>query len=138
MLGLALGRELARSLDLHPPVELSPLLRKLDLETTDWRFRGRLREVIMDGVIGIDMRLPEPWLRWLTAHAVGHYLLHTGTSLYLNSWQWVSRMKAERQAEEFAAGLLAPLSAEGHGPTPIAVARRLGIPESKAAWMLES
>ena len=106
MIGYAIGRELASSLDLLPPVDLVPVLRGLGLERTHWRFQGRLREVIMEGVVGIDLRLPAPWVRWLTAHAVGHHLLHTGTSLYLDSWQWVNRVKAERQSEEFAAGLL--------------------------------
>ena len=98
MIGYAAARDLARSLDLHPPLDLAPVLATLGLETVDWRFRGRLREVVMERVIGVDMRLPEPWVRWLTAHGVGHHLLHTGTSFYLGSWQWVNRVKAERQA----------------------------------------
>ena len=97
MIGYVAARELARSLELRPPVELTPVLRKLGLETIDWRFGGRVREAIMEGVIGIDMRLPQSWVRWLTAHAVGHHLLHTGTSFYLDCWQWVNRVKAERQ-----------------------------------------
>ncbi len=132
--GRALARELEQELAV-PPLDLAPLLRKLGLETVPWRFGGRIREVVMDGVIGIDERLPESWVRWLTAHAIGHHLLHTGTSLYLESWQWVDRSKAERQAEEFAAGLLLP-----PGPPaftgPRLLARRCGIPEAKASYAM--
>ena len=136
MIGYVVARELARSLELRSPVELTPVLRRLGLEIVDWRFGGRVREAIMEGVIGIDMRLPQPWVRWLTAHAVGHHLLHTGTSFYLDCWQWVNRVKAERQAEEFAAGLLMPTAPVLQGLGPAAAARRLGIPESKAGLVL--
>ena len=138
MIGYAAARDLARSLDLHPPLDLAPVLATLGLETVDWRFQGRLREVVMERVIGVDMRLPEPWVRWLTAHGVGRHLLHTGTSFYLGSWQWVNRVKAERQAEEFAAGLLMPSSPAQLTLSPARVARQMGIPECKAAWALAS
>ena len=108
MIALQKGLETARTLPGGPPLDLAPLLERLDLEMLRWRFQGRLREVIIEGIIGIDERLPSPWVRWLTAHAIGHHLLHTGTWLYLDSWQWVATLKAERQAEEFAAGLLMP------------------------------
>ena len=108
MRAFRLGRDLAERHAVQPGGDLSPLLRSLGLEVEPWRFRGRLREMIFEGAIGIDESLPENWQRWLTAHAIGHHALHTGTSLYLASWQWVNRVKAERQAEEFAAGLLLP------------------------------
>ncbi len=127
------GRSLASTHGLEPPVDLAALLRELGLEVVPWRFEGRVREIIVDGTIGIDDRLPEQWVRWLTAHAVGHHVLHTGTSLYLESWQWVGKVKAERQAEEFAAGLLVPALQRAVGPRLLS--RRYGIPEAKAAWL---
>ena len=127
------GRSLALSSGLEGPADLSPLLRTLGLEVVPWRFAGRVREVIIEGAIGIDDRLSPSWTRWLTAHAIGHRLLHTGTSLYLESWQWVNRVKAERQAEEFAAGLLLPTTPIRFGGSRI-LAARCGIPEPKAAW----
>lgn len=129
------GRALALELDQEMPADLAPLLQRLGLETVPWRFSGRVREVIIDRVIGIDDRMSEPWTRWLTAHAIGHYLLHTGASFYLESWQWVDRSKAERQAEEFAAGLLLP----PESPPLIGqrlLSRHCGIPEAKAAYAL--
>ncbi len=134
MIGLQLGRDLARSLSAEPPLDLAPLLDRLGLEAVRWRFRGRLREMIMEGIVGIDDRLPEPWVRWLTAHAIGHHLMHTGTWLNLRSWQWVDRVKAERQAEEFAAGLFEPRDSGSRAIGPAALARRIGIPERKALW----
>ncbi len=128
-----MGRSLACSSGLDAPADLSPLLRRLGLEVVPWRFAGRVREVIIEGAVGIDDRLPPAWVRWLTAHAIGHRLLHTGTSLYLESWQWVNRVKAERQAEEFAAGLLLPIAA-GTVAGSRTLAARCGIPEPKAAW----
>ena len=130
-----LGRSLARSTGIEPPADLEPLLSQLGIEVVPWRFAGRIREVIIDGTVGIDDRMAEPWTRWLTAHAIGHHLLHTGTSLYLESWQWVSRVKAERQAEEFAAGLLLP-AGDALGAGPRTLAHRCGIPEAKVAWAL--
>ena len=135
MRAFAVGRALALSAGLEPPADLAPLLGRLGLEVVPWRFEGRVREVIIGSAVGIDERLPEPWARWLTAHAVGHRLLHTGTSLYLESWQWVNRVKAERQAEEFAAGLLL-LADAGRFAGSRTVASRCGIPELKAAWAL--
>ena len=136
MIGFRSGRELAQTLVDTIPLDLSPLLDRLGLELVRWRFRGRLKEVVMDGVITVDDRLPEPWARWLTAPAVGHHLLHTGTWLYLDSWQWANRRKAERQAEEFAAGLLVPGDGLWAAWGAEALAARLGIPEEKAAFAL--
>ena len=136
MRAFRLGRNLAERHAIQPGGDLGPVLRSLGLEVVPWRFRGRLREVIFEGAIGIDASLPENWQRWLTAHAIGHHSLHTGTSLYLASWQWVNRVKEERQAEEFAAGLLLPPDAMvGVGEARLVV--RCGVPREKARWALE-
>ena len=136
MIAFERGRKMAIECGLEQPADLNPLLSKLGIEVVPWHFNGRVREVVIEGHIGIDDRLSEPWSRWLTAHAIGHHLLHTGASFYLESWQWVNRVKAERQAEEFAAGLLAPLGAN-RALTVKGLARRTRIPESKAEYMLD-
>ena len=136
MRALRIGRDLAEQSGVEPGGDLAPLLSELGLEVIPWRFTGRVREVIFEGAIGIDDALPETWKRWLTAHAIGHHLLHTGASLYLASRQWVNRVKAERQAEEFAAGLLVPANAARNaGENAIAV--RCGVPHEKARWALD-
>ena len=136
MRAFRLGRDLAEHHAIQPGGDLGLVLQSLGLEVVPWRFRGRLREVIFEGAIGIDESLPENWQRWLTAHAIGHHMLHTGTSLYLASWQWVNRVKAERQAEEFAAGLLLPADAMV-GVGEVRLAARCGVPREKARWALE-
>ena len=91
---------------LSVPVDLRRLADELGLEVVLFPFRGRIKEVIVGRTIGVQPGLPRPWFRWYVAHAIGHHLLHVGTSFYLQSWQWVNRAKAERQAEEFAAWLV--------------------------------
>ena len=132
-----LGRSLAKRHAIDASSDLTPALRSLDLEVIPWRFEGRIREVIFQNAIGIDAGLSDAWQRWLTAHAIGHHLLHAGTSLYLASWQWVNRNKDERQAEEFAAGLLVPPSAMANAGE-ITLAHRCHIPHEKARWMLSN
>ena len=51
--------------------------------------------------------------------------MHVGTSFYLESWQWVSHAKAERQAEEFAAWLIGGTTGWQRD------ASELGIPDEK-------
>lgn len=106
MHGKARAAELWHSHRLSIPVDLRRLVAELGLEVVTFPFRGRLKEVIIDRVIGVAPGLPRPWFRWYVAHALGHFVLHVGTGFYLESWQWVSHAKAERQAEEFAAWLL--------------------------------
>ncbi len=136
MIAFERGRQVAIECGLEQPADLKPLLTKLGIEVVPWHFNGRVREVVLEGHIGIDDRLSEAWSRWLTAHAIGHHLLHTGASFYLESWQWVNRVKAERQAEEFAAGLLAPHDTSSPS-TVKRLAGRTRIPESKAEYLLD-
>ena len=110
---------------LEVPVDLKRLAAELGVEVTTFPFRGRIKEMIVDGVIGVEAGLPRPWFRWYVAHAMGHHVLHVGTSFYLETWQWVSHAKAEQQAEEFAAMLLGGL--EG----PRRTAEELRIPAEK-------
>ena len=110
---------------LSVPVDLRRLVAALDLEVVTFPFRGRIKEMIVERVVGVQPGLPRPWFRWYVAHAIGHHMLHAGTSFYLESWQWVSHAKAERQAEEFAAWLLT-------GPYPAwDTPGELGVPTEK-------
>ena len=122
------------------PVDLRRIVKALGLEVITFPFRGRIKEMIIEGVIGVQPGLARPWFRvqpglarpwfrWYVAHAVGHHLLHVGTSFYLDYWQWVNHAKAERQAEEFAACLLG-------GPDGWrSSASELGIPTDKIPLM---
>ena len=77
MIAFERGRKMAIEHCLEEPADLKPLLTHLGIEVVPWRFSGRVREVVLEGHIGIDDRLSEAWCRWLTAHAIGHHLLHT-------------------------------------------------------------
>ena len=107
------------------PVDLKRLAAELELEVVSFPFHGRIREVIFERTIGVLPGLPRAWFRWYVAHAIGHHLLHVGTSFYLQSWQWVNRAKAERQAEEFAVWLMSGPDGSRRG------ASELGIPKDK-------
>ena len=131
MHGRLMAAQIWREHNLRTPVDLRRLTRALGLRVVEFPFSGRLKEVIIDGVIGVRPGLPRAEFRWLVAHATGHHLLHVGTSFYLESWQWVNRAKAERQAEEFAACLLG-------GPDGWRLsAPELGIPDTKFLLVAE-
>ena len=106
MYGKVKAAELWYQYRLSVPVDLRRLIEELGLEVIVFPFRGRIKEMVVDRCIGVRPGLPRPWFRWYVAHAIGHHLLHVGTSFYLESWQWVNHARAERQAEEFAAWLL--------------------------------
>ena len=106
MYGRLRAQELWDRYGLEVPVDLKRLVAELGIEVTSFPFRGRIKEMIVDGVIGVESGLPRPWFRWYVGHAIGHHALHVGTGFYLESWQWVNNAKAEQQAEEFAARLL--------------------------------
>ena len=125
MYGKVKAAELWHRYELSVPVDLKQVAEKLNLEVVSFPFRGRIKEMIVDRVIGVRPGLPRPWFRWYVAHSIGHHVLHAGTSFYLESWQWVNHAKAERQAEEFAAWLLG-------GPNGWRCsASELGVPDDK-------
>ena len=126
MHGMLAAADLWRLYDLRIPVDLRQIVDDLGLEVVYFPFHGRVKEMIIDGVIGVQPGLTRPWFRWYVAHAIGHHLMHVGTSFYLDTWQWVSLAKAERQAEEFAAWLLGGAHGRCHS------SGELGIPPQKA------
>ena len=125
MHGMARAAELWGRHRLTVPVDLKRLVEEMGLEVIAFPFRGRIQEMIIDGVIGVRPDLPRPWFRWYVAHAIGHHVLHVGASFHLDGWQWISHAKAEWQAEEFASWLLA--GAAGWRLT----AWELGVPRDK-------
>lgn len=88
------------------PVDLQGLAVALGIEVVSFPFRGRLEEVIIDGTIGIRRGLDRRWFRWRVAHGIGHHQLHTGVRARSGGCAGCDG-KAERQAEEFAASLVA-------------------------------
>ena len=112
---------------LSVPLDLRRLVTEIGLEVITFPFKGRIKEMIIGGILGVQHGLPPPWFRWYVAHGIGHHILHVGTSFYLDRWQWVNHAKAERQAEEFAAWLLGGPQGWQH------TASELRIPPAKLA-----
>ncbi len=125
MYGRAKALELWERGRLRAPVDLRSLVKELGLEVVSFPLPDRVKEVIIARTIAVHPALSRRWFRWCVAHAIGHHILHVGPSFYLESWQWVTRAKGERQAEEFAAWLMAG-PAGGHR-----TAAELGIPSEK-------
>ncbi len=63
------------------------------------------KEMQISGHIAVARRLEPEWRRWVTAHAVGHRLMHPGNHLELRAHTDLPR-PWEREAEEFAHALL--------------------------------
>ncbi len=91
---------------LSVPVDLKSLACALGIQVVSFPFKGRLTEVIIDGTIGVRGGLDRRWFRWCVAHGIGHHQLHTGPRARRPSCAGCDG-KAERQAEEFAASLVA-------------------------------
>jgi hypothetical protein len=125
MYGRVKAVDLWERCQLSIPVDLKVLVHELGLEVVTFPFCGRIEEVIIGRVIAVRSDLSRPWFRWYVAHAIGHHVLHVGSSFHLDPWQWVNHAKAERQAEEFAAWLLG-----GPDCQPYA-ASELGVPAGK-------
>ncbi len=93
MFGKVKAADLWHEHKLSVPVDLKQLSAELGLDVVVFPFQGRLKEVIIDGVIGVKPGLARSSFRWLVAHAIGHHMLHVGTSFYLESWQWVNHAR---------------------------------------------
>ena len=63
------------------------------------------KEIQISGHIAVARRLEPEWRRWVTAHAIGHRLMHAGNHLEMRAHTDLPR-SWEREAEEFAHALL--------------------------------
>ncbi len=107
------------------PVDLKGLAEALGIEVVSFPFNGRIREIIIGRTIGVRRGVSRRWFRWYVAHAIGHHQMHVGTSFYLQGWQWVAQVKAERQTEDFVTCLLS-------GPDGLhSTVAEMAIPEEK-------
>ena len=68
-------------------------------------FQGRIDEVKSHQFIGVSNRLPYARRNWAIAHGIGHHALHAGNQAWLRVHTSLA-VKDERQAEDFAYGLL--------------------------------
>ena len=56
------------------PVDLRLLVAELGLQIVTFPFCGWIKEMIIEGVVGVQLVLPRRWFRWYVAHAIGHYV----------------------------------------------------------------
>ena len=106
------------------------------LQVVSWDLEGEVQEVKFKTWIAVRRQAPEPWKRFLVAHAVGHHLLHAGNQLAFRRLMIGGDTKQERQADEFAWYLLTDelgLARVASGPGASGkVACNFGIPEEIA------
>ena len=62
-------------------------------------------EFAVDGEICVAERLGPEWRRWVTAHALGHKVLHPGNHIWTRA-KTVLACRYEREADDFAHSLL--------------------------------
>lgn len=69
--------------------------------------KGRLRGVLIDGVIVLRDGLDSGWRRCIKAHELGHHLMHDYNAFYLHQpHREHLKNRVERQAQAFAGALL--------------------------------
>ncbi len=66
---------------------------------------GVQKEFAVNGTICVAERLETEWRRWVTAHAIGHQVMHPGNHLWIRRKTWLGR-RDEREADDFAHALL--------------------------------
>ena len=96
--------ELRRKLGLRGRVDTEAVANHLGLEVQPWPMQVQ-EEMQMDNFISVAERLDPQWRRWVTAHAVGHRLLHSGNHLWIRDHTGFGS-RFEREAEDFAGALL--------------------------------
>ena len=134
------GRELRHKLRLRERVDAEAVANILGYPVLEWPIHV-LGEMAGDGVIIVSPLLNPCERRWKIAHSIAHHQLHSGNQLWKSLHTDLAAL-GERQAEDYAAGLLidvdeaieelltgAPEAAEYFGvpPEKIAIQQRLGI-----------
>ncbi len=123
------GVELRRKLELRGRVDAEAVANQFGLVVQPWPLKVQ-EELLMDGFICVAERLCPRWRRWVTAHAMGHRLLHSGNHLWIRDHTSFSS-RFEREAEDFARTLLMDgQEAMEAGLTEVwEVAEHFGVPE---------
>ncbi len=131
------ARRLRRSYRVRPPIDVETICRGEGIAVECWPLGRRIREMVFPGGIAISAQETDPrWVRFLTAHALGHYLLHAGSVAFwatLPTGDLVVQQQ-EHQADIFARALCIPGPVWAHfGATrPYArdedLARSFGVP----------
>ena len=128
------GKKLRRQLELRGRVDVEEVASILGMEVVPWPMEVQ-EEMQMDRYIGVADRLDDRWRRWVTAHAIGHRLLHSGNHLWIRDHTSLGSL-FEREAEDFARALLMDVDeAMDEGLSELwEVAEHFGVPE-EMAWL---
>lgn len=128
------GKKLRRQLELRGRVDVEEVASILGMEVVPWPMEVQ-EEMQMDRYIGVADRLDDRWRRWVTAHAIGHRLLHSGNHLWIRDHTSLGSL-FEREAEDFARALLMDVDeAMEEGLSELwEVAEHFGVPE-EMAWL---
>lgn len=71
---------------LQAPVDVERLCRLEGIDIERWKFSPHIREMIYEDGIAINEREVDPyWQRYLVAHAIGHAILHAGSTEFWRS-----------------------------------------------------
>ena len=124
------GRLLRAKHGLTGAVDVGALAEVLRLRVDSWDLPAEeLHEAIRGRNIAVAAGLKATGHRWAVAHGIGHWVLHPGNHLWLRA-QSMLAIPYERQAEEFAYGLLVDEAeaATERLPTLAHVADYFGVP----------
>ena len=121
--------ELRQKLGLHGQVDAESVANMLGLTVVPLKLET-LQELMVDDCIGVADRLTAPWRRWVTAHAIGHKLLHPGNHMWMRMHTGLGS-RLEREAEDFAHALLldAEEAVSGGMVNAWEIAEHFGVPE---------
>ena len=88
--------------------DLPAVLAKLDIEVLEVPMNGRLKEIFFGDHIVLKRGLSGQEKRELTAHALGHHFMHSGSHYASSKKIYTFSNYHEKQANVFAAYLLIP------------------------------
>lgn len=118
------GRELRERYNLPTPVDVEALAKHLGIKLVT-RDLSEMDDALIRRRLGVARDQDQAHRRWAIAHGIGHFLLHKGDNVI-----WFRRHTQlgnlwERQAEEFARGLLVDWE---EGENAHTIAWRCGVP----------
>lgn len=89
---------------------------------------GFFTRIFDSAYIVVNSEKPRTWKRAITAHELGHALLHTQDHAFLATSNFATHSKIEREANQFAAALLIGDEAPLENESVYEFAQRMGVP----------
>ncbi|MGA9761204.1 MAG: ImmA/IrrE family metallo-endopeptidase [Gaiellaceae bacterium] len=136
---IAIGKAAEARQTLSP--DLDEALERAGLMVFVRKLAGRLREFYTGDSIVLSDQLSRAECRELSAHALGHHLLHTGNQWHQQGRTYSRANYQERQADVFAAFFLIPddelNDVLAQTPEPHSLAEEFGVPEPFIRFRLQ-